>query len=43
LTGTGTFRGVAAHDPDGSCAFDKPAPHEVDMVTSQNAVVLISF
>jgi hypothetical protein len=34
FTGTGTFRGVAARNPDGSCAFDKPALREVDMVTS---------
>jgi hypothetical protein len=32
--GTGTFRGVAVRNPDGSCAFDKPALREVDMVTS---------
>jgi hypothetical protein len=34
FTGTGTFRGVAVRNPDGSCAFDKPALREVDMVTS---------
>ena len=38
FTGPGTFRGVAARNPDGSCAFDKPALHEVDMVTSSGTL-----
>jgi len=36
--GTGTFRLVAARNPDGSCAMDKPALHEVDMVTSSGTL-----
>jgi hypothetical protein len=34
FTGTDTGRGVAARNPDGSCALDKPALHEVEILTS---------
>jgi len=38
FTGTDTGRGVAARDPDGSCALDKPALHEVEMLTSSGTL-----
>ena len=38
FTGTDTGRGVAARNPDGSCALDKPALHEVEMLTSSGTL-----
>ena len=38
FTGTGTFRGVAARNPDGSCAFDTLPLREIDMVTTRGTL-----
>jgi len=38
FTGTDTGRGVAPRNPDGSCALDKPALHEVEMLTSSGTL-----
>jgi hypothetical protein len=37
-TGTVTGRGLARRNPDGSCAFEQPALHEVDMIAASGTL-----
>jgi hypothetical protein len=37
-TGTVTGRGLAPRNPDGSCSFEQPALHEVDMIAASGTL-----